>query len=197
MLQELLLRQRVEFVLIVCPASVCLQWRDEMERRSVSASRSTTARSSRAAARSAASASTPGPRITASSSRTRRSAGPSTATRSLQPRRPRAEEPADPRRGAYGRAATACKYAIDSRSPIIRDVAPALREPPVPVGDASQRPLEQLLGASRDPRSPAVHPRRAVTGPKDSTRSWSGASRRTSGSWGARGFPSGRSSRST
>ena len=33
MLQELLLRQRVEFVLIVCPASVTLQWRDEMERR--------------------------------------------------------------------------------------------------------------------------------------------------------------------
>jgi superfamily II DNA or RNA helicase len=32
-LQELLLRQRVEFVLIVCPASISLQWRDEMERR--------------------------------------------------------------------------------------------------------------------------------------------------------------------
>jgi hypothetical protein len=32
-LQELLLRQRVEFTLIVCPASVALQWRDEMEKR--------------------------------------------------------------------------------------------------------------------------------------------------------------------
>jgi hypothetical protein len=32
-LQELLLRQRVEFVLIVCPASVALQWRDEMQKR--------------------------------------------------------------------------------------------------------------------------------------------------------------------
>src|SRR5690606_22453116 len=32
-LQELLLRQRVEFVLIVCPASVALQWRGEMQRR--------------------------------------------------------------------------------------------------------------------------------------------------------------------
>jgi hypothetical protein len=32
-LQELLLRQRVDFVLIVCPAAICLQWRDEMERR--------------------------------------------------------------------------------------------------------------------------------------------------------------------
>ncbi|WP_437671204.1 DISARM system SNF2-like helicase DrmD [Sorangium sp. So ce131] len=31
--QELLLRQRVDFILIVCPASVCLQWRDEMQRR--------------------------------------------------------------------------------------------------------------------------------------------------------------------
>lgn len=30
---ELLLRQRVELMLIVCPASVCLQWRDEMQRR--------------------------------------------------------------------------------------------------------------------------------------------------------------------
>ncbi|ABV86598.1 DISARM system SNF2-like helicase DrmD [Shewanella pealeana] len=32
-LQELLLRQRVEFILISCPASVCLQWRDEMFKR--------------------------------------------------------------------------------------------------------------------------------------------------------------------
>lgn len=32
-LQELLLRQRIEYVLIVCPASVGLQWRDEMSRR--------------------------------------------------------------------------------------------------------------------------------------------------------------------
>ena len=32
-LQELLLRQRVELVLIVCPAAICLQWRDEMTRR--------------------------------------------------------------------------------------------------------------------------------------------------------------------
>jgi hypothetical protein len=32
-LQELLLRQRVEFTLIVCPASVALQWRDEMQKR--------------------------------------------------------------------------------------------------------------------------------------------------------------------
>lgn len=32
-LQELVLRQRVDFVLIVCPASVALQWRDEMARR--------------------------------------------------------------------------------------------------------------------------------------------------------------------
>lgn len=31
--QELLLRQRIDWVLIVCPASVTLQWRAEMERR--------------------------------------------------------------------------------------------------------------------------------------------------------------------
>lgn len=31
--QELLLRQRVEFMLVVCPASVCLQWRDEMQKK--------------------------------------------------------------------------------------------------------------------------------------------------------------------
>jgi ERCC4-related helicase len=31
--QELLLRQRVEFMLIVCPASVCLQWREEMQKK--------------------------------------------------------------------------------------------------------------------------------------------------------------------
>lgn len=32
-LQELILRQRVEFILVSCPASVCLQWRDEMSKR--------------------------------------------------------------------------------------------------------------------------------------------------------------------
>jgi Helicase conserved C-terminal domain/SNF2-related domain len=32
-LQELLLRQQVDFVAIVAPASVCLQWRDEMQKR--------------------------------------------------------------------------------------------------------------------------------------------------------------------
>jgi hypothetical protein len=32
-LQELLLRQQASYVLVVCPASVCLQWRDEMQRR--------------------------------------------------------------------------------------------------------------------------------------------------------------------
>lgn len=32
-LQELILRQQAGFVLIVCPASLCLQWRDEMTRR--------------------------------------------------------------------------------------------------------------------------------------------------------------------
>ncbi|MBX3270370.1 MAG: DISARM system SNF2-like helicase DrmD [Sandaracinaceae bacterium] len=32
-LQELLLRQRVEYVLVICPSSVSLQWRDEMLRR--------------------------------------------------------------------------------------------------------------------------------------------------------------------
>jgi hypothetical protein len=31
--QELLLRQRIDFVLVVCPASVTLQWKHEMERR--------------------------------------------------------------------------------------------------------------------------------------------------------------------
>ena len=32
-LSELLLRQKVEFALVICPASVCLQWRDELEKR--------------------------------------------------------------------------------------------------------------------------------------------------------------------
>ncbi|MCC6521895.1 MAG: hypothetical protein IT373_04475 [Polyangiaceae bacterium] len=32
-LRELLLRQRVELAVIICPASVCLQWRDEMQKR--------------------------------------------------------------------------------------------------------------------------------------------------------------------
>lgn len=32
-LQELILRQQADFVLIVCPAAICLQWRDEMLRR--------------------------------------------------------------------------------------------------------------------------------------------------------------------
>ncbi len=32
-LQELILRQQASFVLVVCPASVCLQWKGEMQRR--------------------------------------------------------------------------------------------------------------------------------------------------------------------
>lgn len=32
-MQELLLRQQANFVLVVCPASVCLQWQSEMQRR--------------------------------------------------------------------------------------------------------------------------------------------------------------------
>jgi hypothetical protein len=32
-MQELLLRQRLDFLLIVCPASICLQWQGEMEKR--------------------------------------------------------------------------------------------------------------------------------------------------------------------
>ena len=32
-LQELLLRQRLDMILIVCPAAICLQWQAEMERR--------------------------------------------------------------------------------------------------------------------------------------------------------------------
>lgn len=39
-LQKLILRQQAGFVLIVCPASVSLQWRDEMMRRSAFASKS-------------------------------------------------------------------------------------------------------------------------------------------------------------
>jgi len=31
--QELILRQQADFILISCPASICLQWRDEMRRR--------------------------------------------------------------------------------------------------------------------------------------------------------------------
>ncbi len=32
-LQELILRQQAELVLVTCPAAICLQWRDEMQRR--------------------------------------------------------------------------------------------------------------------------------------------------------------------
>lgn len=32
-MQELILRQQAEYVLVACPASICLQWRDEMQRR--------------------------------------------------------------------------------------------------------------------------------------------------------------------
>ena len=46
------------------------------------------------------------------------------------------------------------RYAI--RQPVhaaIRDLARALRAPPVPLRDAAQRPLQQLLGAARNARS--------------------------------------------
>lgn len=32
-MQELILRQQADYVLIACPAAICLQWRDEMQRR--------------------------------------------------------------------------------------------------------------------------------------------------------------------
>ena len=73
---------------------------------------------------------------------------------------------------------------------------PPLRASAVPLGHAAQRPLEQLLGAARDPRPAAVLPRRPGQRRSCSTTSWSAGSRTTSGRSRA-ASRSGTSSRST
>ncbi len=70
-LQELILRQQAGFVLIICPASVSLQWRDEMMRRFGLRFEVMSRQFIASAAASAASASTPGRPTIASSSATR------------------------------------------------------------------------------------------------------------------------------
>ena len=128
MLQELLLRQRVHRVVVACPASVVLQWRDELEQRF--GLRFVDARQGvrqRAAAASAASASTRGPRTAGSSSRTRCSATRTTSSRSARlAGRLRAGQPAHPRRGARrgARLASASTRSTRRSRAAIRDLAP-------------------------------------------------------------------------
>jgi hypothetical protein len=160
-LQELLLRQRVELVLIVVPASVCSSGgRDAAAVRP--ALRDLRPRSSwPAGARSAASASTP---------------GRPTPLHHLVPdaARPEYRDPLLARLGERARksllildeAHAAAPAPASSRTPSTRAsprwsaTRAALRAPPVPLGHPAQRPLQLLLGAARNPRPAALHPRR-------------------------------------
>ena len=72
-----------------------------------------------------------------------------------------AGEPADPRRGpsrrAVERRALRDRDEVHARRPRSRR---PLRAPAVPLGDAAQRPFEQLLDAARAARPLPLHPRR-------------------------------------
>ena len=110
-------------------------------------------------------------------------------------RHPAARQPADPRRGAprgaVERWALRHRVEVHPRRPRPRG---ALRAPAVPVGDAAQRPLEQLLDPARAASTPTGSRAASRCGAgRRSRTSWSGASRRTSGRRRA-AFPSGGSS---
>ncbi|MEZ4475063.1 MAG: SNF2-related protein [bacterium] len=170
-LQELLLRQRVDQVLIVAPPSVVPQWQDEMLTRFglhfEIHDRAFVAR--RRAER--ASPSTPGAPTTASSSATRRCAAPSTSTASCPPRRPRAPLAPHPRRGPHHRPRprqqVRRRLGPDARHPRAR--RPALREPPLPVGhphNGHSNSFSALLGSSTPSASPAAPPSSAPASSK-------------------------------
>jgi hypothetical protein len=161
-LQELLLRQRVEQVLIVCPASVTLQWRDEMQRKFGLQFEIYDREVRRPAA--------PGARL-------RRQpldhphplhhlvpdAAPPRVPRpaARPPRRARAQVAAHPRRGPHRRARLrlALRRRLAHHEGDPRRGA-ALRAPPLSLGHAAQRALQLLLRAPGDPRPAALHPRR-------------------------------------
>jgi hypothetical protein len=98
------LRQRVEFVLIVCPASICLQWQREMERRFGQCFEIYDCESCCGAGKSAASESFRGPRTIASSCPITPSRGPSTASPVPVPREAPLEVPARTGRSPHGRS---------------------------------------------------------------------------------------------
>ena len=57
------------------------------------------------------------------------------------------------------------RYGIETKfTRAVRDLCGPLRAPPVPLGDAAQRPLEQLLDAARAARPLPLHPRRQGAG---------------------------------
>ena len=57
--------------------------------------------------------------------------------------------------------ASGAKYAIDSKfTRAIRDIAGRFEHRLVPLGDTAQRPLQQLLGSAGNPRSPTLLPGR-------------------------------------
>ena len=151
-LQELLLRQRVDFALIVCPASVTLQWRDEMEQRFGLSfevfSRDFLIR--RQTERGF------GVNAWATHNRFIVELPPSSPARvsraaSAAHRRAREEEHADSRRSAHRRAFDRRRRPLCHRlaaHPRGARHRASLRKPPVPQRHAPQRALEQLLGAS-------------------------------------------------
>ena len=149
--RELLLRKQGKTIVVAAPPSVLQQWKAELEERfGLTFEILDRALRRPHAGASAGSASTRGRRTAASSSRTTCLSTRPTRTRcgtwlgDLLP-----GQPADPRRGPPRGAGE--RRALRDRDEVhARGARPRrpLRAPPVPVRDAAQRPLEQLLDAA-------------------------------------------------
>ena len=163
--RELLLRKQVRDIVVACPPSMLLQWQEELEQRF--------GLSFEILDRDYVDAHPPRARLRrqpldaptrASSSRTAllidEAYAGAAARLARATSRPRLA--ADPRRGPPRRPVQRrqVRHRLADHPGHPRPAA-AVRASAVPLGDAAQRPLQQLLGAARDPRSAALLPRRA------------------------------------
>ena len=160
--RELLMRQRVRRIVVAAPPSVVLQWKDELDQRfglTFVVFDRDYVRRMRMERGFGVNPWTTHTRFIVShvSCATRAYASPCETGSSNS-----SGEPADPRRSAQRRAGqrhtVRHRFAIHA---VVRELGPPLRASALPVGDAAQRPLEQLLGAPGDPRSATVLPWRA------------------------------------